>query len=141
MEREFINPPELASPPANLYNHVVKVGNTVYIAGQVPRGLDGKAVHPGDAAAQIRQVWANLEIAVKAAGGTLQDIVKTTTYVVGSENLGKIREVRMTLLPRGGPPDKHHRGGCWPGRPGLPCRSGGGGGTALVLDSTAERDG
>ena len=100
MEREFINPPELASPPANLYNHVVKVGNTVYIAGQVPRALDGKAVHVGDAAAQIRQVWANLETAVKAAGGTLQDIVKTTTYVVGSENLGKIRQVRMTLLPR-----------------------------------------
>ena len=104
MEREYINPPELASPPANLYNHVVKVGNTVYISGQVPRGLDGKAVHPGDAAAQIRQVWANLEIAIEAAGGTLQDIVKTTTYVVGSENLGKIREVRMTLLPEEGRP-------------------------------------
>jgi enamine deaminase RidA (YjgF/YER057c/UK114 family) len=83
---------------------VVKVGNTVYIAGQVPRGLDGKAVHVGDAGAQIRQVWANLEIAVKAAGGTLQDIVKTTTYVVGAENLGKIREVRMTLLPDEGRP-------------------------------------
>ena len=104
MEREYINPSELAAPPANLYNHVVKVGNTVYISGQVPRGLNGKAVHPGDPAAQIRQVWANLEIAVKAAGGTLQDIVKTTTYVVGAENLAKIREVRMTLLPEQGRP-------------------------------------
>ena len=103
-EREYINPSEIAPPPANLYNHVVKVGNTVYIAGQVPRGLDGKAVHVGDAGAQIRQVWANLEIAVKAAGGTLQDIVKTTTYVVGAENLGKIREVRKTLLPDEGRP-------------------------------------
>ncbi len=104
MEREYINPPDIAPPPANLYNHVVKVGSTVYISGQVPRGLDGKAVYPGDAAGQIRQVWANLEIAIKAAGGTLQDIVKTTTYVVGSENLGKIREVRMTLLPEEGRP-------------------------------------
>ena len=104
MEREYINPPEIAQPPANLYNHVVKVGKTVYIAGQVPRGLDGKAVHPGDAAAQIRQVWANLEIAVKAAGGSLSDIVKTTTYVVGSENLATIRPVRMTLLPEEGRP-------------------------------------
>ena len=104
MEREFINPSDLAPPPVGLYNHVVKVGSTVYIAGQVPRGMDGKALHPGDAAAQIRQVWANLEIAVKAAGGTLQDIVKTTTYVVGSENLARIREVRMTILPKGGRP-------------------------------------
>ena len=104
MEREYINPPELAPPPVGLYNHVVKVGSTVYIAGQVPRGIDGKAVHVGDSAAQIRQVWANLEIAVKAAGGTLQDIVKTTTYVVGAENLGKIREARMSILPEQGRP-------------------------------------
>ncbi len=104
MEREYINPTELAPPPAGLYNHVVKVGSTVYISGQVPRGLDGKAVHPGDPAAQIRQVWANLETAIKAAGGTLQDIVKTTTYVVGAENLGKIREARMTILPEQGRP-------------------------------------
>ena len=33
MAREYINPPDIAAPPANLYNHVVKVGNTVYIAG------------------------------------------------------------------------------------------------------------
>ena len=104
MEREHINPPELASPPANLYNHVVKVGNTVYISGQVPRGLDGKAMHVGDPAAQIRQVWTNLETAIRAAGGSLQDIVKTTTYVVGAENLGKIREVRMSILPEQGRP-------------------------------------
>ena len=71
MAKEYINPPELAPSPMNIYNHVVKVGNTVYIAGQVPRGLDGKAAHVGDPVAQIRMVWSNLEIAVKAAGGTL----------------------------------------------------------------------
>jgi enamine deaminase RidA (YjgF/YER057c/UK114 family) len=87
-----------------LYNHVVKVGSTVYISGQVPRSLDGKAMHPGDAAAQIRQVWTNLEIAMKAAGGALSDIVKTTTYVVGAENLPKIREARMSILPEQGRP-------------------------------------
>ena len=104
MAREFINPPDLATPPSNMYNHVVKVGNTVYIAGQVSQGLDGRTVHVGDPEAQIRQVWANLEKAVKAAGGSLRDIVKTTTYVVGAENLGKIRAVRAGLLPPEGRP-------------------------------------
>ena len=104
MDREFMNPPGLATPPNNMYNHVVKVGKTVYIAGQVPRGLDGKAQHVGDPAAQIGQVWANLETAITAAGGTLQDIVKTTTYVVGAENMAKIREARRTLLPEEGRP-------------------------------------
>ena len=104
MDREFINPPDVASPPSNLYNHVVKVGNTVYIAGQVSRGLDGSTAHVGDVEAQVRQVWSNLEKAMKAAGGSLSDIVKTTTYVVGAENLGKVRNARMTILPPEGRP-------------------------------------
>ena len=37
MAKEYINPPELAASPSNMYNHVVKVGSTVYIAGQVSR--------------------------------------------------------------------------------------------------------
>ncbi len=104
MAREFINPPGLSTPPSSMYNHIVKVGNTVYIAGQVSRGLDGNTVHAGDVAAQVRQVWANLETAVTAAGGSLKDIVKTTTYVVGAENLGKVREARLAILPPEGRP-------------------------------------
>ena len=104
MAKEYINPPELAASPSNIYNHVVKVGNTVYIAGQVSRDLTGQTVHVGDPDAQIRQVWANLEAAVNAAGGSLTDIVKTTTYVVGAENLAKIRPARLELLPPEGRP-------------------------------------
>ena len=104
MQREFINPPNLATPPSNIYNHVVKVGHTVYISGQVSRDLEGRTIHVGDPEAQIREVWANLEKAVTAAGGALKDIVKTTTYVVGAENLPKIRAARLTLLPPEGRP-------------------------------------
>ena len=104
MKREFINPPDLATPPSNIYNHVVKVGNTVYISGQVSRGLDGRTAHVGDVEAQVRQVWSNLEKAVQSAGGSLKDIVKTTTYVVGSENLARVRSARLALLPPEGRP-------------------------------------
>ena len=104
MARQFINPTDLATPPNNIYNHVVKVGNTVYISGQVSRDLDGKTAYVGDVEGQVRQVWANLEKAVRAAGGSLQDIVKTTTYVVGAENLGKVRTARLALLPVEGRP-------------------------------------
>ncbi len=104
MAKEYINPPELAASPSNMYNHVVKVGNTAYIAGQVSRDINGQTIHAGDPDAQFRQVWANLEAAVKAAGGSLKDIVKTTTYVVGAENLAKIRPARLELLPDEGRP-------------------------------------
>ena len=104
MQREFINPTDLATPPSNIYNHVVKVGNTVYIAGQLARDQEGRAMHVGDAEAQTRQVWANLETAVKAAGGTLADIVKTNTYIVGAENLPKVRAGRLAVQPPEGRP-------------------------------------
>ena len=104
MNREYLNPPDIAAPPGGLYNHVVKVGNIVYISGQVSRGIDGRAIHAGDPVAQIRTVWSNLEKAVTAAGGSLKDIVKTTTYVVGAENVGKTRAARLELLPSEGRP-------------------------------------
>ena len=104
MQKEFIDPPELGTPPNNIYHHVVKVGNTVYIAGQLSRDVNGKPIHVGNAEAQTIQAWANLEAAVKAAGGSLTDIVKTTTYVVGAENLAKIRPARLELLPSKGRP-------------------------------------
>jgi enamine deaminase RidA (YjgF/YER057c/UK114 family) len=104
MEREFMNPDGMATPPSNLYNHVVKVGNTVYIAGQLSRDENGNAIHIGDAEAQTVQAWANLKTAVEAAGGTLADIVKTNTYVVGTENLAKVRAARLNILPPEGRP-------------------------------------
>ena len=104
MAREYINPPDVAAPPGNLYNHVVKVGNTLYISGQVSWDLEGRTLHVGDVDGQLRQVWANLEKAMKAAGGSIKDLVKITTYVVGAENIGKMRQAREVLQPLGGRP-------------------------------------
>ena len=104
MRKEFIDPPELGTPPNNIYHHVVKVGNTVYIAGQLSRDVNGKPIHVGDAEAQTIQAWANLEAAVKAAGGTLADIVKTNTYVVGRENMAAVRAGRAKAQPPEGRP-------------------------------------
>ena len=104
MAREYLNPPDLAPPPSGLYNHIVKVGNQVFIAGQVSRGLDGNTIHVGDAKAQARQVYANLATAMASVGGSINDIVKTTTYVVGRENLVPVREARLEALREEGRP-------------------------------------
>jgi 2-iminobutanoate/2-iminopropanoate deaminase len=76
------------------YSHVVKVGPWIQIAGQTPSDLDGNPVGIGDAAAQVEQVFKNLEIALASVGGTLKDVVKTTVYVVGQENMDGIRAAR-----------------------------------------------
>jgi enamine deaminase RidA (YjgF/YER057c/UK114 family) len=98
----YIFPETLGKPSG--YTPVVKVDNTVYIAGQVSAGSDGSIVGKGDPEAQVRQVWRNLESAVQAVGGTLQHIVKTTTYITSTDSMGAVRKVRDELFQGGNPP-------------------------------------
>ena len=90
--------PATMSPPRG-YSHVVKVDNTVYIAGQISADRDGSVVGKGDPEAQVRQIWHNIEAAVKSVGGTLNDIVKTTTYVTSIGYGAAVRKVREELFP------------------------------------------
>ncbi|MBA4180145.1 MAG: RidA family protein [Anaerolinea sp.] len=93
--------------PARGYSHVVAVtgGTTVYVAGQIALGPDGKIVG-SDIAAQARQVFLNVRAALTAAGATFSDVVKMTTYVVGLDDakLAAIREARKGFPPSAGPP-------------------------------------
>ena len=80
MERERVNPPGVHTPQAS-YSHVTRVGNTLYIAGQV--GLDpaGNLVGAGDAEAQAEQCYRNIETIVRHFGGTLDHVVRITQYL------------------------------------------------------------
>ena len=67
-------------------------------------GPDGNVIGKGDAEAQVRQVWRNLETAVQSIGGTVQNIVKTTTYITSSDHMAAVRKVRDELFQGGNPP-------------------------------------
>ncbi|WP_433461348.1 RidA family protein [Spirillospora sp. CA-128828] len=82
----------------------------VWVAGACPLDGDGATVAPGDYAGQARQVMRNLEAALRGAGASLADVVKTTVYVASSrradlveawevyrEHMGS-RDVPSTLL-------------------------------------------
>ena len=92
MPAEFINPSTIHQPTG--YTHVVKSGNTVFIAGQVAMDKSGQVVGEGDIEAQTRQALANLEAAVKAAGGKKEDILSITTYILDRDDLPGLRKAR-----------------------------------------------
>jgi enamine deaminase RidA (YjgF/YER057c/UK114 family) len=102
MPSQHINPDTLSRSRG--YSQMVKVANTVYIAGQVSAGADGNVVGKGDPEAQVRQIWRNIEAAVKTAGGTLQHVVKTTTYVTNIQYATAVRKVREELFQSLNPP-------------------------------------
>ena len=75
---ERINPPGLSKPTT--YSHIVKAGKTLYIAGQVGAKPDGSIA--GDTmVAQLEQVLANLQIALKSQGADFSHVAKITIFV------------------------------------------------------------
>ena len=102
MKKEAIHPEGLTRRLT--YSHVVKVGNTLYISGQVARDEKGNAVGAGDFRAQIEKVFENLQIALKAAGAALSDVVSTTTYLTNMAYIPIWREVTEKYYGTEAPP-------------------------------------
>lgn len=96
----YVNPPALVKPTG--YTHVVIApdGRTVYIAGQVALDSTGAVVGEGDFSAQADQVYRNLERALQSVGGSMGDLVKTTTFITDIKNLPSLREVRSRRLSK-----------------------------------------
>ena len=100
----YVNPPSLVKP--NGYTHVVVApdGRTAYIAGQVAYDSTGQLVGGSDFRAQAERVFQNLERALASVGGSLGDVVKTTTFVTDAKHVPALRDIRLKYLGRGHPP-------------------------------------
>ena len=98
--RRYINPESIVAPPGN-FSWVVQSENTLYLAGQVGIDKDGKTVDPKDAGAQVKQALYNIDATLRELGGTLDNIVRTTTFVVGKENLDSARAGRKAVVDEG----------------------------------------
>ena len=81
MGKAIVNPPSLARPRGFSHGVLVTGGMLLFLAGQTASNAEGQIVAPGNLVAQYEQVLLNLQTVVKAAGGTMQDIVKITIFV------------------------------------------------------------
>lgn len=103
MERTVVAPVGVAPPQAHYSHGVIASGRLLFTAGQVAVDEHGELVGPGDAQAQAGQVLVNLSRVVEAAGGRLQDAVRTTVYLTRLEDRGPVGEVRREFFS-GEPP-------------------------------------
>jgi reactive intermediate/imine deaminase len=92
MAREIIN---TAAAPAAIgtYSQAVKVGDTVYLSGQIPLAPQTMQLVAGGMDAQIRRVFENLQAVATATGGSLADIVKLNIYLTDLSHFPLVNEV------------------------------------------------
>lgn len=75
------------------YSQAVRVGDTVYLSGQIPLVPATMQMVEGDIAAQVRQVFSNLAAVAAAAGGSLNDCVKVHVFLTDLVNFPVVNEV------------------------------------------------
>ena len=91
-----------APQPIGPYSQAIKIGNTLYVAGQVGLTADGKA-DTLSIEAEVKQALNNIKAIVEAAGMNMQHVVKATLFVKDLKNFGKINEVYATFFPQNPP--------------------------------------
>ncbi len=98
MNVKMINPAVMGGAPGSYTNGMLAGAGqqTLYISGQI--GIDAKGVASPDFATQARQVWANIEAILKDAGMTVENIVKTTIFLVDRADYPVFVDVRKETL-------------------------------------------
>lgn len=75
------------------YSQAVRVGDTVYLSGQIPIVPGTGELVTGDIQAQARQVFSNLSAVAEAAGGNLGDLVKLNIFLTDLGHFSQVNEV------------------------------------------------
>ena len=80
------------------YSQAVRVGDTVYLSGQIPLVPATGEVLDGDFEALTRQVFDNLQAVAEAAGGSLNDLVKLNIFLTDLAHVQTVNRVMAEYL-------------------------------------------
>ena len=92
MSKQIIST-EDAPAAIGVYSQAVRVGNTIWVSGQIPLDPRTKELVQGDVEAQVRQVFENLKAIVAAAGASFDDVVKATVFLIDLSHFGLVNKV------------------------------------------------
>jgi 2-iminobutanoate/2-iminopropanoate deaminase len=82
-----------APAPLGAYSQAIRANGLLFVSGQIPIQPETGALIQGDIAAQTRQVLQNLRAILEAAGSGLQNVVKTTIYLINLDDFPRFNQV------------------------------------------------
>jgi reactive intermediate/imine deaminase len=92
MSRDIIHT-DRAPAAIGPYSQAVRVGDTVYLSGQIPLDPNTGLVVEGDIEAQARRAFENLRAVCEAAGGSLDQIVRAGLFLTNLGDFAKVNAV------------------------------------------------
>lgn len=84
---------EAAPQAIGTYSQAVKIGDTVYLSGQIPLVPETMELVSGDMANQVRRVFDNLKAVAEAAGGSLNDVAKLNIFLTDLAHFALVNEI------------------------------------------------
>lgn len=99
MRRTKVSVPDVAEAGPELWSNAIRAGETLYISGQVARPFEGGASMVGNHEyEQTRQIFSRIDRIIKAAGGTMDNLVKMTIYMIDIRNNTEVWRARREFF-------------------------------------------
>lgn len=98
MRKQIISTSE-APQAIGPYSQAVRVGELVFLSGQIPLDPQTGQIVAGDTAAQTRRVMENLGAVLRAAGASFAEVVRATIYLVDLADFAQVNEVYGSYFP------------------------------------------
>lgn len=100
-DRQVINAP--GAPPGLPFSSAVRIGNVLYLSGQIGVLPGTRQLADAGVAGQTRQVFENMKAVLTYAGSSLERVFKCTVFLSDIADYAKMNEVYATYFPKDPP--------------------------------------
>jgi 2-iminobutanoate/2-iminopropanoate deaminase len=99
MPRTKLSVPDVAEVGPDLWSNAIRAGDMLFISGQVARPFEGGTQIVGkNEYEQTKQIFSRIDRIIRAAGGTMDNLVKMTIYVVDIKNNTEVWRARREFF-------------------------------------------
>lgn len=103
MKKEIIKISGIATPPSP-FNHVVKIGNFLFLSSQLSADLKSHKILDGDIKQQTKQALENIKFLLESSGSSMKNIVKISIYMRDIKDFNAMNEVYREYFEKGEEP-------------------------------------